>query len=1375
MPSNPIPEIALKQAIVHHPLIVSSDVSITEAIAWMNAAQGICALEADTAEDEVFFQANCRAGCLLIEDKAQLVGILTNHDIVRLNANGQLLSSRSLAEVMTRPVVTLPQSAFTDIFATLRLLQQHHIHHLPLVSDRGQVIGLLTQDTILQALHPIGSYQLVAALEQKVAQLEAEKAALLNKHILKEKAQPAISERPQVAADHQSNPTELLSSNSLQQAILNSTDYSIISTDLTGVIQTFNAAAEQMLGYSAEEVVGKVTPEIIHDRLELQQRAALLSQTLEQSIEPGFEVFAAQACLPVSHEEEWTYIRKDGSRFPVVLSMTALRDRNNQITGFVGIAKDISQRKQAEQRLHSILQELSDFKYALNEAAILAITDDRGRITYVNDRFCEISQYSTEELIGNTHQIINSGYHPKEFFADLWKTIISGQIWRGEIQNRAKDGTYYWVDSTIIPFLDKQGKPWQYVSIRHNITPRKQAEEQLQRNEAHLMAAQRIAQLGSWEFDLKTQQFVWSAEVFHIFGYDPTESVPPLKEILERIHSVDRHWYEQVFKTMLNSEESYGGEFRLYRQDGALRYVQVRGEVVGNLSNKSARLVGTLLDISDRKETEAILTNYAREVEDLYNNAPCGYHSLDGEGCFTSINDTELQWFGYSRAEMIGKPVTDFMTEASRQQFQTRYLEFQQCGYAKDLEYEMVCKDGKVFPILLNATAVRSADGTYLYSRSTSLDIRDRKANEEIAKRQLMAIEAVVDGLAILEGDNFAYLNKSHLELFGYSNLDELVNKSWRLLYSPKELSRFDQEVLPALVEKRHWQGEAIATRKDGSTFHEGLSLTLTDSGALICVCRDVTERKQVEVKTRQANDQLLLANAELARATRLKDEFLANMSHELRTPLNAILGMAEGLQEEVFGEISDRQKKAITTIERSGKHLLELINDILDLSKIESGKLELEITPVAVTYLCESSLTFVRQQALKKNIQLTAQIPPGLPTINVDERRLRQVLINLLNNAVKFTPEGGQVKLVAHLEQQPTHIDLCFSVMDTGVGVASEDKEKLFQPFVQIDSSLNRQHSGTGLGLALVQQLVELHQGTVTVTSDVGKGSCFTVRLPHALSTEIAMLSLQSNRDSLTTHERQVLVIGDSMVAAEQIAQYLEGYGMRSVIHPYSEAAIEEASKICPGLIILNIQLPHLSGWKVLSQLKSQLHTQQIPVLVISVESERSQGLALGAAEYLVEPFSRSQLHQVIDRLRQPEKTSQDVLNISPASSISPLILLAENNEANIATISNYLGSRGYRLVMAKNSQECMAQALAHHPDMILMDVQIPSMDGFKTIQKIRSCQILKNTPILVLTALAIPSDREKCMAVGANEYLTKPVKLKQLLGAIQQLLEKH
>lgn len=268
----------------------------------------------------------------------------------------------------------------------------------------------------------------------------------------------------------------------------------------------------------------------------------------------------------------------------------------------------------------------------------------------------------------------------------------------------------------------------------------------------------------------------------------------------------------------------------------------------------------------------------------------------------------------------------------------------------------------------------------------------------------------------------------------------------------------------------------------------------------------DISDRKQAESNLRQTNERLELVNRELERATKLKDEFLATMSHELRTPLNAILGMSEALQEEIFGPLNERQLRSISTIERSGQHLLELINDILDVSKIAAGKLELKIETVSIAQLCNSSLTFIKQQILAKEIRLDTYLPTDLDKIAIDERRMRQVLINLLDNAVKFTPAGGRITLevTSQLRQATTDSSfwLHFAVTDTGIGIAASDRAKIFQPFIQIDSSLNRKYEGTGLGLTLVKQIVELHGGSISVQSELGQGSCFTVSLP------------QSNRD---------------------------------------------------------------------------------------------------------------------------------------------------------------------------------------------------------------------------------------------------------------------
>jgi CheY-like chemotaxis protein/nitrogen-specific signal transduction histidine kinase len=424
-----------------------------------------------------------------------------------------------------------------------------------------------------------------------------------------------------------------------------------------------------------------------------------------------------------------------------------------------------------------------------------------------------------------------------------------------------------------------------------------------------------------------------------------------------------------------------------------------------------------------------------------------------------------------------------------------------------------------------------------------------------------------------------------------------------------------------------------------------------------IAISQDITDLKNSQVQ--------------LLRALRLKDEFLANMSHELRTPLNAILGMSESLQEQVLGTINKRQSEAIATIERGGEHLLALINDILELSKISSGKLELELEQVAIEQLCKSSLVFVKQQAFKKQIQVNANLPPDLGEMLLDQRRMRQVLINLLTNAVKFTPTGGKVTLDVYYEALEVDFDdrkdsryICFAITDTGIGISPEDQEKLFQPFVQVDSKLNRKYEGTGLGLALVKQIVELHGGNVSLRSELNQGSCFTVSLPYNFSA---------------------------------------------------------------------------------------LHTQEISPTHPLVVSEPDK-----------------QIHMTEN---SPEQQVASEFYDSTATN-SPLILLAEDNEANIMTISSYLEAKAYRVIIAKNGVEAIAIAKAEHPDLILMDIQMPVMDGLEAIAQIRLDPSLIEIPIVALTALAMEGDRDRCLAAGANEYISKPIRLKQLDLLMQKLL---
>ena len=402
---------------------------------------------------------------------------------------------------------------------------------------------------------------------------------------------------------------------------------------------------------------------------------------------------------------------------------------------------------------------------------------------------------------------------------------------------------------------------------------------------------------------------------------------------------------------------------------------------------------------------------------------------------------------------------------------------------------------------------------------------------------------------------------------------------------------------------------------------------------------KQLSEKLEQRVADRTA--ELLMANAELSRVMRSKDDFLSAMSHELRTPLNAILGLSESLAEGVYGDMNTKQVKSINTIAESGHHLLALINDLLDIAKIGAGKMELELTKANVEDLCQASLRFVMEQAQKQKINLKLVMDNQSVMLTADERRLRQILVNLLSNAVKFTPNGGSVTLETKCDLESE--SLMFSVRDTGIGIATEDLKRLFSPFTQLDSKLSRQYAGTGLGLTLVMKLVELHGGSVAVESEIGKGSCFTVRIP------------------------------------------------------------------CKGLDTLN---------------------QHNPSETISLTE------------------------------------------ITPAETLpsnTPLILVADDNEINLMTVTDYLRANKLRVIQARDGLEAVKMVREHIPSLVLMDIQMPLMDGLDAIAHLRADDKHTDMPIIALTSRAMVGDRERCIAVGANDYLSKPVNMKQLVKTIR------
>jgi PAS domain S-box-containing protein len=650
-------------------------------------------------------------------------------------------------------------------------------------------------------------------------------------------------------------------------------------------------------------------------------------------------------------------------------------------------------------------------------------------------------------------------------------------------------------------------------------------------------------------------------------------------------------------------------------------------------------------------------------------------------------------------------------------------------------------------------------------------------------------IESMNDGVIVLDLNQVVVdINPAALQLLGIARATALnrpisqVLPDWEALQATHGNSAASWEL--ALPNNRYV--DLVYSR----LFDRGNRTT----GALLTL-RNVTQRRLAEQELTQERTllaqrvheqtaDLRKANAELARVAKMKDEFLANMSHELRTPLNTILGLSEALQEQVYGPLGERQVRALRNIEESGRHLLMLINDILDISKIEAGKLNLELQAVNVDSVCQASLGLVRQIAHKKQIEVRYMLDPSVVMIQADGRRLKQILVNLLSNAVKFTPEGGRIGLEVTGDRENEVI--YFTVSDTGIGIAAEDLKRLFQPFVQVDSRLAREHDGSGLGLALVYRMTELHGGSVSATSSVGEGSRFTVCLPWLEPTLPAFIQHGEHSDLVLTHLRRVLLTDASPASVEQVRRYLLELGTEILLLPEGADLVHFARRERPDLIIMDVVVPEPLETGVLEALRQYEETRAIPVLVLSVVADAlavESAVTRGAQRvyHLLKPINRHQLSAVLIKICSPTEppaqlTQQACEPVAmPPSRLeqSPLLLLIEDNETNIRTLSDYLSAKGFRLAVARSGSEGIQLVRSERPALILLDIQMPGMDGLEVIHLVRTDAAVRETPIVALTALAMPGDREKALAAGANDYLSKPVSLKRLIETVEHHLK--
>jgi len=1304
------------------------------------------------------------------------------------------------------------------------------------------------------------------------------------------------------------------------RTIFESSINAILIVSPAGAIIDANPAACTLFGYTAAEF-GQI------NHLDLVDRE-----------DPRLAPSLAQRTRTGHFHGVLTLIRKDGARFQGEISSTEFRNAHGdaQISVFI---QDVTERTEADSRL---VQRETIYRQAINAAGAIAYSIEFAteRYTFMSSGIERLTGYTLAELTLKEFGSLVLDAIPRGEYAGMpyldavqhSRSDKGRSIWECDYHIRNRFGEERWIYDVSVQIVNEQGIPTGAIGIVQDITERKLTEERLAASNARFQAL----------FETMTQGVVYQKPDGQI-----TLANPAALQILG------------LTLAQMQGRTSIDPRWRAVREDGsdfpgeehpamvALRTGQVVTDVLMGIHHPQRdeqrwiriaavpefrpgettpfRVFATFDDITDRRRAEqAIQESEARyrqlaeelerrvqertaEVQDLYENAPCGYHTIDANGAYTMINQTNLTWMGRTREEVLGHPVQEFLTPESCQTYLDNLPKLIKEGAITDVEYELVRTDGDTVPVLLSASAIYDAEGRFIASRASIFDITQRKAAEQARRTSearlnylLANTPAAIFTLSLPPDTQVTFLSDSVINVLGYARQQFVDAPSlWQELVHPDDLPASDM-ILPMLLESNHALWEVRVRHADGAYrwMSMGMSLLRDDrgepyqiigygvdidaqkkasealrlsearlrsvlqhapgvifeidsEGAILAVNReqhvavvgrhiteivppqeqavvmnalhtvfeqqqptsyesslvlspqdvqhfisyvgpirvddkvnsavvvtleitdlkrmqaeiqarhdfarqvmdalgqglvvsdrnnraqyanpfminllgtdpttpaktqldfvseediplvlaarerrpeetnryevrlrtasgvqvpvlvsstprweagqvvgrislftDLTELKAIEDSLRHNRDELHLLNTALQKALQLKDEFLSTMSHELRTPLTAILGIAESLQTEVYGALNERQLRSLKRIWESGQHLLELINDILDLSKLEAAQMELELEDCDVGEICQASLSLVKGMAKQKQQRIAMEMDPINIELRADRRRLKQMLVNLLSNAVKFTPESGELGL--RVQGDAGRQVIRFAVWDKGVGIAAEDMERIFAPFTQLDNSLAREYSGTGLGLALVKQMARLHDGTIEVQSTPGEGSTFILTLPWRQHTD----------------------------APDQTGT----------------AAPDTAA---PDTAAPDTVTPRAA------------------------------------------PETRSAVNDT-------------------------LVLLAEDDEFNAEMLAEYLTFQGYRVEVAHNGRDAVRKAQELLPDLILMDIRMPVLDGLQATQQIRANTnpTLARVPIIAVTAQAMEGDAERCIAAGANAHIAKPYRFAEILAMIE------
>ncbi len=857
---------------------------------------------------------------------------------------------------------------------------------------------------------------------------------------------------------------------------------------------------------------------------------------------------------------------------------------------------------------------------------------------------------------------------------------------------------------------------------------------------------------------------------------------------VEGVHPDDRARCLETYANAFARREAFSLVQRLRRHDGEFRWIQHNGSPRHDSTGNFVGYITHGLDITERKQAEEALRMEHLLFSSLLSTIPDNIYFKDRESRFVRINDRMAGFFGLrNAADAIGKTDADFFSEEHARPAYEDEQRIMGTGVPIiGLEEKETWPNGRITWASSTKVPLHDADGRISGLVGISRDITERKKVEEALReneeRFRVLADSAQDAIVMFDdGDQILFWNGAAARLFGYTKAEAIGAKFHPLVVPERFRDAFTKGFAQLQQTGTRAEigevAELAALRKSGAEFPVELSLsmvTLHERQAAIGIFRDITERRRTQEAMRMAME-------EAKASVRLKSQFLANMSHEIRTPLNGIVGMTGLLLDT---ELTSEQRTFANTVRTSADCLLTIINDILDFSKIEAGMLTFEQRPFALRVPVETCLQLMAERAHTKGLELAYLIDDNVPVQVVgDAGRLQQVLLNLVGNALKFTERGEVVVRVRRESEEGENVWLRFTVTDTGIGIGREARSRLFQPFSQADGSVTRKFGGTGLGLAISKQLVGLMGGAIGVESEVGRGSTFwfTVKL----AAQPAALRVIPRRVDLAG--QRALIVDDNQTNREILQRQLNAWRVSTACAADGESALallRSTAQAGPPftLALLDMQMPGMSGLDLARQISADPALAGLKMLVLtSMGSMPPFGeiTSAGVAACLTKPVQQAELQEAIASLFGMSKP-RPVAPVAPSRlppEPKPLrILLAEDNVVNQNVARMQLARLGYMVDIVVDGRAALEAAQAHPYDVVLMDCQMPEMDGYEATRQLRVWEQTRRAAggnradlyIIAMTASAMAGDREACLAAGMDDYISKPVQSSELAAAL-------